>query len=88
MNEVLEWKFAESDPDDGQAGNSSFTPPTVYGFGHQDFYKKVADFLLKRENGKDIIDGREGRKSVELLEALYRSNETSQEILLPLDAKM
>jgi UDP-N-acetyl-2-amino-2-deoxyglucuronate dehydrogenase len=88
MNKVLEWKFADSDPDDEQANDSSYTPPTVYGFGHQDFYKKVADFLLSDEGGEDIIDGREGRKSVELLQALYLSSETSQEVSLPLKVKI
>ena len=84
MNEVLEWKFQDKDPGDEKIFDSSFTPPTVYGFGHQEFYDRVVNFLLKGEGENGIIDGREGRKSVELLEALYLSSEQSREITLPL----
>lgn len=84
MNKVLEWKFQDSDPVDEQVFDSSFTPPTVYGFGHQEFYERVAHFLLDGEGEDGIIDGLEGRKSVELLEALYLSNEQSREVTLPL----
>jgi len=84
MNKVLEWKFQDSDPDDEQIAGADSAPPTVYGFGHQEFYDRVARFLLAGEGKEDIIDGLEGRKSVELLEALYMSSEQSREITLPL----
>ena len=84
MNQVLEWEFQDFDSDDEQALKVDFAPPTVYGFGHQEFYDKVTRFLLTGEGQSEIIDGKEGRKSVELLEALYRSNKESKEIVLPL----
>ena len=84
MNQVLEWSFQESIPGDENVFDSSFIPPTVYGFGHQEFYDRVARFLLNGDGESGIIDGLEGRKSVELLEALYKSSEQSREINLPL----
>ena len=84
MNEVLEWNFHSPIPDDEKVFDSSFTPPTVYGFGHQEFYDRVTHFLLNGEGENGIISGKEGRKSVELLEAFYRSSEESREITLPL----
>jgi len=84
MNQVLEWSFQESIPGDENVFDSSFIPPTVYGFGHQEFYDRVARFLLNGDRESEIIDGLEGRKSVELLEALYKSSEQSREITLPL----
>ncbi len=84
MNQVLEWSFLESIPGDENVFDSSFIPPTVYGFGHQEFYDRVARFLLNGDRESEIIDGLEGRKSVELLEALYKSSEQSREINLPL----
>ena len=59
-------------------------PPTVYGFGHQELYDRVARFFLAGEEQDQIIDGLEGWKSVELLEVLYKSNDESREITLPL----
>ncbi len=32
-----------------------------------------------------MVDGREGRKSVEIIRAIYRSAETGAQVLLPLD---
>ena len=44
----------------------------------------VARFFLTGEEQDQIIDGLEGWKSVELLEVLYKSNDESREITLPL----
>ena len=84
MNQVLEWNFQSSSPGDENVFDSSFIPPTVYGFGHQEFYDRVVQFLINENLGDGIIDGLEGRNSVELLEALYKSSEQSREITLPL----
>ncbi|MDI3495964.1 MAG: UDP-N-acetyl-2-amino-2-deoxyglucuronate dehydrogenase, partial [Pseudothermotoga sp.] len=46
-------------------------PDTVYGFGHLDFYRHVVEAL---ETGCDgLVEGREGRKTVEIIEAAYKS---------------
>ena len=54
----------------------SVNPPNVYGFGHQAYYEHVVDCLT---NGAPaLVDGLEGRKSLELITALYESIETGE----------
>ncbi|HRT98213.1 MAG TPA: Gfo/Idh/MocA family oxidoreductase [Ignavibacteriales bacterium] len=55
-------------------------PPNVYGFGHIKFYKNVYESLLHRK--KALVDGLEGYKSLELINAIYESVETGKEIFL------
>ncbi len=44
---------------------------SVYGFGHLDFYRHCLDVL---DNGaEELVSGREGRKTVEIIEAAYQS---------------
>ena len=50
--------------------------------GHRD---QLADFLRAIDEGRDpMVDGREGRKSVEIIRAIYRSAETGAQVMLPL----
>lgn len=81
VNELKVWNFTESEPgDDEVLKKYSCNPPDVYGFGHQAFYLNVIDCL---ENGKkQLIDGIEGRKSLELINAIYESIETRREVNL------
>jgi UDP-N-acetyl-2-amino-2-deoxyglucuronate dehydrogenase len=79
MNRILEWEFAKPDPDDDQLARAAdYEPPTVYGFGHEEMYRRVGA-LLRRGEG-DVPDGREGRKSVAILDALYRSNAAGETV--------
>lgn len=75
MNRILEWDFDTADTeDDAQAKEADYEPPTVYGFGHFEMYKRAARVLQTGEGVAEIPDGLEGRKAVALLEALYTSN--------------
>ena len=58
----------------------SVNPPNVYGFGHQAYYQHVIDCLINQRAA--LVDGLEGRKSLELISALYESIETGQEVPL------
>ena len=82
MNKILEWDFKDQDPeDDSLATSCDYEPPTVYGFGHDEMYRRIG--LLLRY-GKDIIvpDGADGRKSVLLLNSLYQSANSNEVITL------
>jgi predicted dehydrogenase len=58
----------------------SVNPPNVYGFGHQAYYEHVLDCL---KNGRQqLVDGLEGRHSIELISAIYESVETGREVPL------
>jgi predicted dehydrogenase len=81
VNSIKTWQFANELPEDKEVIQKySVNPPNVYGFGHQAYYEHVVDCLT---NGTTpLVDGIEGRKSVELISALYESIETSREIQL------
>ena len=57
----------------------SVNPPDVYGFGHQAYYH-VIDCLVHQRAA--LCDGLEGRKSLELIAALYESIETGLQVPL------
>lgn len=81
VNKLLHWSFQEPLPEDEDIlSKYSVNPPNVYGFGHKAFYEHVISCLLmKRPN---MLDGLEGRKTVELISAIYESMETKKEIYL------
>jgi predicted dehydrogenase len=80
VNQIDTWRFTKSDPGDGDVKESSVSPPNVYGFGHYAFYRDMVDCMM---NGKRaMLDGLEGRKSIELLNAIYESATTDAEVRL------
>ena len=47
--------------------------------------KTISDFVeAVRKNGKPAIDGHEGRRSVEIILAVYKAAETGKTVKLPL----
>ena len=64
----------------------SVNPPNVYGFGHQAYYQHVVDCLTNQRAA--LVDGLEGRRSLELITALYESIETGQEVSLHFAPKL
>jgi UDP-N-acetyl-2-amino-2-deoxyglucuronate dehydrogenase len=83
VNKIRHWNFVESRIEDADViERFSVNPPNVYGFGHQAYYEHVVDCLA---HGKAaLVDGREGRASLELVAALYESMASGQEVTLPL----
>jgi len=49
-------------------------------WNHTEFFRDVVNSLKNNRNG--LIDGLEGRKSVELINAMYESAETGEEVFL------
>ncbi len=47
-------------------------------------YRRIGRLLLTGEGEAEVPDGREGRKSVELLEGLYASDRTGDIVRFPL----
>jgi UDP-N-acetyl-2-amino-2-deoxyglucuronate dehydrogenase len=82
VNRVEHWQFADYDDDDKLIQAASTSPPTVYGFGHEGYYRNVLAVL--RGEAKPGTDGREGRKSLELILGIYESAKTGREVPLPL----
>lgn len=81
VNQMKTWSFTENESDDEDVMEKySVNPPNVYGFGHQAYYEHVLDCL---GNGQQqLVDGLEGRRSLELINAIYESIETNKEVSL------
>jgi UDP-N-acetyl-2-amino-2-deoxyglucuronate dehydrogenase len=81
VNEMLTWNFARPEAgDDEVLSKYSVNPPNVYGFGHQAYYEHVVSAIMN--NGQQLVDGLAGRKSLELISAIYESIETGKEVSL------
>ena len=81
MNEMKVWQFVNKLPgDENVMTKYSVNPPNVYGFGHQAYYEHAVDCILN--NKQQLVDGIEGRKSLELIMAIYESIETGKEVFL------
>jgi predicted dehydrogenase len=86
VNEMRHWNFSEALPGDDEVFEKfSVNPPNVYGFGHQAYYEHVVD-CIKNEK-KALVDGLQGRKSLELINAMYESIETGKEVFLRFNPK-
>ena len=84
VNRVEKWEFADADPDDALVESSNTNPTSVYGFGHEGYYRNVLGVL--RGEAIPDTDGRGGRKSLELILGIYESARTGREVPLPLKA--
>lgn len=81
VNQIRHWQFSEPLPSDRDVVEKfSVNPPNVYGFGHQAYYEHVVDCLSHGRAA--LVDGLEGRRSLELISALYESIETGREVSL------
>jgi predicted dehydrogenase len=81
VNQIKVWQFTDQLASDADVmAKYSVNPPNVYGFGHQAYYHHVIDCLT---NGSPaLVDGLEGRRSLELISALYESIESGREVSL------
>jgi len=86
LNRIETWEFAEYHDIDREAEllRGAPNPLSVYGSGHRPYYENVVK-VLRREAAPDT-DGREGRKSLELILGIYESARAEREIALPLRA--
>jgi len=83
MNQIRTWQFTEPlDSDREVMERFSVNPPNVYGFGHQAYYEHVVGCL--ESSRPALVDGAEGRRSLELIAALYESMASGEEVQLPL----
>ena len=75
------WQFSTPLPSDEEVLTKySVNPPNVYGFGHQAYYRHVVECLTP--GGAALVDGLEGRRSLELISALYESIETGRDVTM------
>jgi len=86
QEDVLLWKLTPELPEDAEilqrfavktgASGGSSNPAAISHEGHR---RQLADFIQAIEsNGRPLVDGREGRQAVEVIQAIYRSAETGR----------
>jgi len=81
VNQMNTWAFNEvEDGDDDVLEKYSVNPPNIYGFGHQAYYDHVVYCVAN--GGQNLVDGLQGRKSIELINAIYESIETGEAVFL------
>lgn len=81
VNKLETWEFVDVQlGDENVLEQFSVNPPNVYGYGHQAYYEHVVDCL--NNDKAALVDGLEGRRSLELITALYESIETGRDIPL------
>lgn len=79
LNRLETWRFTDEKSSDPQLlEDYSVNPPDVYGYGHHHYLQHAVDCILN--NSQQLVDGFEGRKSLELILAMYESIETGQEV--------
>lgn len=86
VNKIETWEFTDKISEDNIVKEKfSENPPNVYGFGHLEYLRNAIDSIL---NDKPVfVDGWEGRKSVELINAIYESIETESNVYLKFKPK-
>jgi predicted dehydrogenase len=82
VNKMETWNFVDKSDEESDKILSEFSeiPSNVYGFGHKKFLENVIECI--NFGKKALVDGIEGRKSLELINAIYESAETGKEIFL------
>jgi UDP-N-acetyl-2-amino-2-deoxyglucuronate dehydrogenase len=82
VNHIEKWDFENYDDDDKSIIESNYNPPNIYGLGHLPYLKNVVNSILNEE--EPLTDGREGRKSLEIIYAIYLSAKNGKKIAIPL----
>jgi UDP-N-acetyl-2-amino-2-deoxyglucuronate dehydrogenase len=81
VNELKTWNFVGEEKEGVDIlKQCSQNPKDIYGFGHFAYMKEVVDCISN--DRKALVDGLEGKRSLELIHAIYESIETGQEVSL------
>ncbi len=90
--DLIKWDFSESTPDDAMirekmlnrqsTGGGAADPAAIGHKGHAQLFANMIAAIDGKE--KLVIDGKEGRRSTEIILAIYKAAETGQAVKLPL----
>ena len=80
-NELTTWQFTDTKAEDERVFEEyGKNPKHPYGFAHKKYYQHVIDCIINSKH--QLVDGLSGRKSLELISAIYESIETNAEVFL------
>jgi predicted dehydrogenase len=78
-NKINTWRFEDPIAEDEEVVTRyRENPPNVYGYGHIAYLEHVLESVMN--GAPSLVDGLEGRKSLELITAIYESMATNQPI--------
>jgi len=80
MNELETWEFEDDRSEDKDVFERFGRNPEVFGYNLGEYLKQVIASV--RNKNVPLVDGLEGRKSLELITALYESIETNLDVRL------
>ena len=91
QDRIVVWRFADEKPDDEEVRRRAAASETSGGaadpkaISHEGHRRQLTDFLDAIRNGRTpVVDGAEGRRSVEFILAVYHSQATGRVVRLPL----
>lgn len=80
MNELVTWNFEDKLPSDDEVIQKYGANPSGFAYNHGEYLRDVVAALQEKKEG--LVNGLEGRKSLELITALYESIETNTDVPL------
>lgn len=87
VNKLETWRLSGSaevgDTEEAVVNPKEKDPPTVYGFGHSALFKDFA--LAIEQNREPFISGENGKKALDIILAIYKSQKTGLPVELPCD---
>jgi predicted dehydrogenase len=87
VNKLETWRFADADSvgdtEERVLSPNEKNPHTIYGSGHTALYKDFVDTIKTDSNF--AISGEAGRKALEIVLAIYKSQKTGKPVDLPCD---
>jgi UDP-N-acetyl-2-amino-2-deoxyglucuronate dehydrogenase len=83
VNIIEEWQFADK-LDDPELIKRQYNenPPNIYGFGHKPLYKDMIEAITY--DRQPYVTAEDGRRAVELVLAIYKSQKEGKVVKLPL----
>ncbi len=79
VNKIETWDFQDEEPLELSENNKE--PKNVYGFGHTPLFKNFIDAV--KSGREPLVNGKEGKKSLDIILAVYRSMKERRHIDLP-----
>jgi UDP-N-acetyl-2-amino-2-deoxyglucuronate dehydrogenase len=80
MNQLVTWQFADKRPIDDEMFQMYGNSPADPGYNHGEYLRDVIASVQTKKAA--LVDGLEGRRSLELITALYESIETNTDVQL------
>ncbi len=87
VNKMETWRFADAelvgDTEKAVLNPEEKDPPTVYGFGHTALFRDFIEAI--DDNREPLVSGEKGKKALEIILAIYKSQKTGLPVDLPCD---